>query len=62
MNLSRHTFIASAALAPVACGGLSYEHGIPVAQPKPQPVVRPLKWGKSGPILKRISLMEKRWM
>jgi hypothetical protein len=40
MNLSRRTFIASAALAPVACGSLSYERGIPVAQPKPLPTVR----------------------
>ena len=46
MNLSRRTFIVSAALAPVACGSLSYEHGIPVAQPKPLPVVRPPQVGQ----------------
>jgi len=41
MNLSRRTFIASAALAPVACGvPLSYERGTPIAQPSPVPLVR----------------------
>ena len=41
MNLSRRTFIASAALAPVACGvPLSYERGTSVAQPNPLPAVR----------------------
>lgn len=46
MNLSRRTFIVSAALAPVACGGLSYEHGIPVTQPSPLPTVRPPQAGQ----------------
>ena len=46
MNLSRRAFIASAALAPVACGSLSYERGIPVAQPKPLPVIRPPQVGQ----------------
>jgi len=46
MNISRRTFIGSAALAPIACASLSYEHGIPVAQPKPLPVVRPPQVGQ----------------
>ena len=46
MNLSRRTFIATAALAPVACGGLAYEHGIPVVQPNPLPTVRPPQVGQ----------------
>ncbi|MES2586611.1 MAG: hypothetical protein V4536_06785 [Pseudomonadota bacterium] len=46
MNLSRRTFMASAALTPVACGSLSYEHGISVAAPNPLPVVRPPQVGQ----------------
>lgn len=53
MNLSRRTFIASAALAPVACGGLSYEHGIPVTQPKPLPLVRLPQVGQEWTYIKR---------
>ncbi|SNX29422.1 hypothetical protein SAMN06295945_1799 [Polynucleobacter meluiroseus] len=53
MNLSRRTFIASAALAPVACSSLSYEHGIPVAQPKPLPLVRPPQVGQEWSYLKK---------
>ena len=53
MNLSRRTFIAAAALAPVACGSLSYEHGIPVAQPQPLPVVRPPQVGQEWTYIKK---------
>jgi hypothetical protein len=53
MNLSRRTFIASAALAPVACGSLSYERGIPVAQPKPLPAVRPPQVGQEWSYIKK---------
>ena len=54
MNLSRRTFIASAALAPVACGvPLSYERGTPVAQPKPLPAVRAPQVGQEWSYIKR---------
>ncbi|QWE15966.1 hypothetical protein [Polynucleobacter sp. AP-Nino-20-G2] len=53
MNLSRRTFISSAALIPVACTSLSYEHGIPVAQPKPLPVIRPPQVGQEWTYVKR---------
>ncbi len=53
MNLSRRTFIASAALAPVACGGLSYEHGVPVSQPQPLPIVRPPQIGQEWTYIKK---------
>ena len=53
MNLSRRTFIAAAALAPVACGGLSYEHGTPVSAPKPLPVIRPPKLGQEWNYVKK---------
>jgi hypothetical protein len=54
MNLSRRTFIASAALAPVACGvPLSYENGIPVAAPKPIPVIRPPQIGQEWTYIKK---------
>ena len=53
MNISRRTFIASAALAPVACGSLSYERGIPVAQPKPLPGVRPPQVGQEWNYIKK---------
>lgn len=54
MNLSRRTFIASAALAPVACGvPLSYERGIPVVQPKPIPNVRAPQVGQQWTYAKR---------
>ena len=54
MNLSRRTFIASAALAPVACGvPLSYERGTPVAQPKPLPAVRAPQVGQEWSHIKR---------
>ena len=40
MNPTRRSFIASAALLPVACGiPLSYENGIPVAAPNPLPTI-----------------------
>jgi hypothetical protein len=53
MNLSRRTFIASAALVPVACGGLPYEHGSPVAQPKSLPMVRPPQVGQEWTYIKK---------
>jgi len=54
MNLSRRTFIASAALAPVACGvPLSYERGTPVAQPNPLPAVRTPQVGQEWSYIKR---------
>jgi hypothetical protein len=54
MNLSRRTFIASAALAPVACGvPLSYERGTPVAQPNPLPAIRPPQVGQEWSYIKR---------
>jgi hypothetical protein len=53
MNLSRRTFIASAALAPVACSSLSYENGIPVAQPKPLPLVRAPQLGQEWTYIKK---------
>ena len=54
MNLSRRTFIASVALVPVACGiPLSYERGIPVAAPKPMPLVRPPQIGQEWSYIKK---------
>ena len=54
MNLSRRTFITSAALAPVACGvPLSYERGIPVAQPNPAPAIRAPQVGQEWTYVKR---------
>jgi hypothetical protein len=54
MNLSRRTFITSAALAPVACGvPLSYERGMPVAAPRPTPVVRPPQVGQEWSYIKK---------
>jgi hypothetical protein len=54
MNLSRRTFIASAALAPVACGlPLSYEKGVPVAAPRPIPKVRPPQVGQEWSYIKK---------
>jgi hypothetical protein len=54
MNLSRRTFIASAALAPVACGvPLSYERGIPVVTPQPTPVIRPPQIGQEWTYIKK---------
>ena len=54
MNLSRRTFIASAALAPVACGvPLSYERGTPVVQPNPIPAIRPPQVGQEWTYVKR---------
>ena len=54
MNLSRRTFIASAALAPVACGvPLSYERGASVAQPNPVPAVRPPQVGQEWVYVKK---------
>ena len=54
MNLSRRTFITSAALAPVACGvPLSYERGTPVAQPNPLPAVRAPQVGQEWTYVKR---------
>lgn len=58
MNLSRRTFIASAALAPVACGvPLAYQRGTPVAQPNPTPGVRAPKLGRSGHMSSAMFLM-----
>ena len=54
MTISRRTFIASAALGPVACGApLSYERGTPVAQPKPLPSIRPPQVGQEWRYIKR---------
>lgn len=53
MNLSRRTFIASAAIAPVACGGLSYERSTPVAQPNPLPNIRGPEVGQQWTYVKR---------
>lgn len=54
MNLSRRTFITSAALAPVACGvPLSYERGLPVASPKPTPMIRPPQIGQEWTYIKK---------
>lgn len=54
MNLSRRTFIASAALAPVACGvPLGYQRGTPVVQPKPTPIVRAPQVGQEWTYVKR---------
>ena len=54
MNLSRRTFIVSAALAPVACGvPLGYERGTPVAQPNPVPQVRAPQVGQEWTYIKR---------
>jgi hypothetical protein len=54
MNLSRRTFIASAALAPVACGvPLSYESGIPVVVPQPIPAIRPPQIGQEWTYIKK---------
>jgi len=54
MNLSRRTFITSAALAPVACGiPLSYERGIPIAAPKQIPKVRPPQLGQEWSYIKK---------
>jgi hypothetical protein len=54
MNLSRRTFITSAALVPISCGvPLSYERGISIAQPKPTPVVRLPQVGQEWTYIKR---------
>ena len=54
MNITRRIFITSAAFAPVACGvPLSYEHGLPVAQPKPIPMIRPPEVGQEWTYVKK---------
>ena len=54
MNPTRRSFIASAALLPVACGvPLSYENGIPVAAPNPLPTIRPPQIGQEWTYIKR---------
>ncbi|QWD73745.1 hypothetical protein FD961_06565 [Polynucleobacter sp. TSB-Sco08W16] len=54
MNLSRRTFIASAVLAPVACGvPLGYEHGTPISQPNPLPTVRTPEVGQEWNYVKK---------
>ena len=54
MNLSRRTFIASAALAPVACGvPLGYERGTAIAQPNPLPIVRTPQVGQEWNYVKK---------
>lgn len=54
MNLSRRSFIVSAALAPVACGvPLGYERGMPVAQPNPLPKVRVPQVGQEWTYIKK---------
>jgi hypothetical protein len=54
MKVSRRTFIAATAMTPVACSvPLSYERGIPVAQPQPTPIVRPPKVGQEWTYVQR---------
>ena len=54
MNVTRRTFIVSAALAPVACGvPLGYERGTPVAQPNPLPKVRAPQVGQEWTYIKK---------
>ena len=54
MKLSRRTFIASAALLPVACGvPLSYERGVPVPSPSPTPKVRQPQVGQEWSYIKK---------
>ena len=54
MNLSRRTFIASAALAPIACvSPIVYVRGIPVAIPQPMPSVRPPQIGQEWSYVKK---------
>ena len=54
MNLSRRTLIASAALAPVACGlPLSYENGVPVPAPNPLPKIRQPQVGQEWSYIKK---------
>lgn len=54
MHLSRRTFIASAALAPIACGvPLAYQRGTPVAQPSPAPKVRDPQIGQEWTYIQR---------
>ena len=54
MNPTRRSYIASAALLPVACGiPLSYENGIPVAAPNPLPTIRPPQVGQEWTYIKR---------
>ena len=54
MTISRRTFIVCAALTPLACSvPLSYEHVIPVAQPKPLPVVRSPQVGQEWTYIKK---------
>ncbi len=54
MNLSRRTFITSAALAPVACGiPLSYERGVPVPAPSPLPKIRQPQVGQEWSYIKK---------
>jgi hypothetical protein len=54
MNLSRRTFIASAALAPVACGvPLGYERGTPTSRPNPLPTVRAPQVGQEWSYVKK---------
>lgn len=54
MNLSRRTFIASAALAPIACGvPLAYQKGTPVTQPTPTPNVRAPQVGQEWTYIQR---------
>lgn len=54
MNVTRRSFIVSAALAPIACGvPLGYERGTPVAQPNPLPKVRPPQVGQEWTYVKK---------
>jgi hypothetical protein len=54
MKLSRRTFIATAALTPLGCvSSLSYEQGLPVAQPNPLPLIRAPQVGQEWTYLKR---------
>jgi hypothetical protein len=52
--MTRRTFIASAALAPLGCATpLSYESGLPVTQPTPLPSIRSPEVGQEWTYLKR---------
>ncbi len=61
MNVTRRSFIVSAALAPIACGvPLGYERGTPVAQPNPLPKVRPPQVGQEWTYVRKIKWQNSR--
>jgi len=54
VNITRRIFITSAAFVPVACSvPLSYKHGLPVAQPRPLPTIRPPQVGQEWTYIKK---------